>query len=136
MARVTVEDCIAKVQNRFELVLMASKRAKDIERGATPSIPKDNDKPTLIALREIAGETISLAGLRELAKRNISDDNWTSESVLSDEELDEEEQEILEDDILDSDLDDIIDEKELMSLTRAIDSVLVEPTYEEQDVEE
>lgn len=69
MARVTVEDCIEKVPNRFELVLMASKRAKDIERGAMPSISRDNDKPTIIALREIAEETISLEGLKELAKR-------------------------------------------------------------------
>ncbi|MBQ3945397.1 MAG: DNA-directed RNA polymerase subunit omega [Alphaproteobacteria bacterium] len=69
MARVTVEDCIEKVPNRFELVLMASKRAKDIERGAMPSIPRDNDKSTIIALREIAEETISIDGLKELAKR-------------------------------------------------------------------
>ena len=72
MARVTVEDCIEKVENRFELVLMAAKRAKDIDRGTMPSIPRDNDKSTIIALREIAGDTISLDGLRELAKRAAS----------------------------------------------------------------
>ena len=71
MARVTVEDCVEKVPNRFELVMMASKRAKDLECGAIPSVPRDNDKPTIIALREIADETISLSGLTELTKRAL-----------------------------------------------------------------
>lgn len=74
MARVTVEDCIEKVDNRFELVLMAAKRAKDLEKGAIPSIQRENDKSTIVALREIAGETISLDGLRELAKKALYDD--------------------------------------------------------------
>lgn len=74
MARVTVEDCIEKVNNRFELVLMASRRAKDIERGATPSVARNNDKPTIIALREIAEEAISLPGLQELTKRGLIED--------------------------------------------------------------
>lgn len=130
MARVTVEDCIAKVQNRFELVLMATKRAKDIERGATPSIPKDNDKPPIIALREIADETVSLTGLRELAKRNVSEEDWTGESILADVVINEEDLEMSDEEI-DSELDDIIDEKELMRLTRDIDSVLDEPAYDD-----
>jgi DNA-directed RNA polymerase subunit omega len=75
MARVTVEDCIKKVNNRFELVLMATKRAKDIARGAQPSVPKDNDKPTIIALREIAEEAISLEGLETIAKRSLIEGN-------------------------------------------------------------
>lgn len=74
MARVTVEDCVEKVKNRFELVLMAARRAKDIERGATPSVARDNDKPTIIALREIAEEAISLSGLEELTKRGLVED--------------------------------------------------------------
>ncbi|MDR1475743.1 MAG: DNA-directed RNA polymerase subunit omega [Holosporales bacterium] len=74
MARVTVEDCIEKVRNRFELVLMAAKRAKDIDRGARSSVPAENDKPTIIALREIAEETISLDGLLELARRSIDEE--------------------------------------------------------------
>ena len=74
MARVTVEDCIEKVTNRFELVLMAAKRAKDLEKGSVPSVPRDNDKSTIIALREIADETISLDGLKELAKRSTYED--------------------------------------------------------------
>lgn len=55
MARVTVEDCLNHVENRFELVLKASQRAHALELGAVdPMVPKDNDKPTVIALREIA----------------------------------------------------------------------------------
>jgi len=55
MARVTVEDCLDHVENRFDLVIKAAKRARDLELGAAdPLVPKDNDKPTVIALREIA----------------------------------------------------------------------------------
>lgn len=54
MARVTVEDCLENVTNRFELVLVASKRARNISVGAEPMVPIANDKPTVIALREIA----------------------------------------------------------------------------------
>jgi DNA-directed RNA polymerase subunit omega len=54
MARITVEDCIERVNNRFELVLLATKRARQIARGAAPLLDEENDKPTVIALREIA----------------------------------------------------------------------------------
>lgn len=54
MARVTVEDSLAQVNNRFDLVLIAAKRARNISMGAEPMLPDDNDKPTVIALREIA----------------------------------------------------------------------------------
>ena len=55
MARVTVEDCLEHVENRFELVMIASKRARDIAvRGAQPMVEWENDKPTVVALREIA----------------------------------------------------------------------------------
>ncbi len=54
MARVTVEDCLGNVANRFELVLVASKRARQIANGAEPFVPWENDKPTVVALREIA----------------------------------------------------------------------------------
>ena len=54
MARITVEDCIEKVGNRFELVLLATKRARQVARGAAPLVDDENDKPTVIALREIA----------------------------------------------------------------------------------
>ncbi len=54
MARITVEDCLDNVDNRFELVLTATKRARQIANGADPLVEEDNDKPTVIALREIA----------------------------------------------------------------------------------
>ena len=54
MARVTVEDCLANVKNRFELVLLAAKRARQLAHGQEPFVPWDNDKVTVVALREIA----------------------------------------------------------------------------------
>ena len=54
MARVTVEDCLSNVDNRFQLVLVATKRARQISLGAEPFVEEENDKPTVIALREIA----------------------------------------------------------------------------------
>jgi DNA-directed RNA polymerase subunit omega len=65
MARVTVEDCIDKVDNRFELVLLASHRARMISSGAPLTIDRDNDKNPVVALREIADETVSPDDLRE-----------------------------------------------------------------------
>ncbi len=63
MARVTVEDCILKVPNRFELVLLAAQRARNISRGEELTVDRDNDKNPVVALREIAEETIDLASL-------------------------------------------------------------------------
>lgn len=54
MARITVEDCLENIDNRFELVLTATKRARQISHGAQPLVEEENDKPTVIALREIA----------------------------------------------------------------------------------
>ena len=65
MARVTVEDCIDKVDNRFELVLLAGHRARQISQGAQITIPRDNDKNPVVALREIADETLSPGDLKE-----------------------------------------------------------------------
>jgi DNA-directed RNA polymerase subunit omega len=65
MARVTVEDCIDKVNNRFDLVLLASHRARMISSGAQITIERDNDKNPVVALREIADTTISPEDLRE-----------------------------------------------------------------------
>ena len=65
MARVTVEDCIDKVENRFDLVLVASHRARMISSGAQITIDRDNDKNPVVALREIADETISPGDLKE-----------------------------------------------------------------------
>jgi DNA-directed RNA polymerase subunit omega len=65
MARVTVEDCVTIIPNRFELVMMAAQRCRLVTSGASITIPKDNDKLPVIALREIAGETINLADVKE-----------------------------------------------------------------------
>ena len=65
MARVTVEDCIDKVDNRFELVLLASHRARQISSGQEITVPRDNDKNPVVALREIAEETLSPGDLKE-----------------------------------------------------------------------
>ncbi len=79
MARVTVEDCIIKVPNRFNLVMYASQRARDISSGAAETLDRDNDKNPVIALREIAEDTLSFDELREslilgLQKQQPSDD--------------------------------------------------------------
>ncbi|HEX3216566.1 MAG TPA: DNA-directed RNA polymerase subunit omega [Aestuariivirgaceae bacterium] len=65
MARVTVEDCIDKVPNRFELVLLAAHRAREISTGAQITVERDNDKNPVVALREIADETLDRDDLRE-----------------------------------------------------------------------
>ena len=65
MARVTVEDCIDKVDNRFDLVLLASHRARMISSGSPITLDRDNDKNPVVALREIADETISPGDLKE-----------------------------------------------------------------------
>ena len=65
MARVTVEDCIDKVENRFDLVLLASHRARMISSGAPITVERDNDKNPVVALREIADETVSPGDLKE-----------------------------------------------------------------------
>lgn len=65
MARVTVEDCVDKVSNRFELVLLAAHRAREINTGAPITVERDNDKNPVVALREIADETQGVDDLRE-----------------------------------------------------------------------
>lgn len=71
MARVTVEDCIEKVSNRFELVMVASQRARRLGSGAALTVDRDNDKNPVVALREIADSTVNVEELREeLVKNN------------------------------------------------------------------
>ena len=65
MARVTVEDCVDKVPNRFELVMLASHRAREISSGSAITVDRDNDKNPVVSLREIAEETQSAEELRE-----------------------------------------------------------------------
>lgn len=84
MARVTVEDCIDKVTNRFDLVLLAAQRAREISGGAELTIDRDRDKNPVVALREIADETVFPTELKEglivsLQKVQVDDDDMPDE---------------------------------------------------------
>ena len=100
MARITVEDCIDKFESRFELVLIASNRARKLHSGENPTVEKNNDKSTVIALREIAEESISIDSLKdrliqeyqtvspledELSLDYDSSDNETKDDINQDE---------------------------------------------------
>lgn len=89
MARITVEDCLEVVDNRFELVLMATKRARQVAKGAQPLIETSNDKPTVVALREIAERKVDQALIaeidrqeRERAEREALE--WAAAEVVDD----------------------------------------------------
>ena len=69
MARIAVEDCLQVVDNRFELVLMATKRARQLAKGAEPLLSNENDKPTVLALREIAEGKVTPELLAEIEKQ-------------------------------------------------------------------
>ncbi len=88
MARVTVEDCIDKVANRFELVMVAAQRARKIGSGAPLTIERDNDKNAVVSLREIADETVEIDDLKEELTRShqriISHDDDDDEIDLMD----------------------------------------------------
>lgn len=83
MARVTVEDCVEKVPNRFDLVLLASHRSRNIASGSELTVDRDNDKTPVVALRELADETLDLNDLRESLvvglQRVIQDDDLPDE---------------------------------------------------------
>lgn len=81
MARLTVEDCLEHVDNRFQLVLVASKRARQIANGKDPLVPLENDKPTVIALREIEEGLVDASILDE-----VNAQEHAEESVVSEEE--------------------------------------------------
>ncbi|HEX7329281.1 MAG TPA: DNA-directed RNA polymerase subunit omega [Casimicrobiaceae bacterium] len=67
MARITIEDCLARIPNRFELTLAATNRARQITSGAAPLVDPDRDKPTVIALREVAGGKVGIEMLHKSA---------------------------------------------------------------------
>ncbi|WP_193170380.1 DNA-directed RNA polymerase subunit omega [Nisaea nitritireducens] len=71
MARVTVEDCILEIPNRFDLVMIAGQRARDISAGGQLTIDRDNDKNPVVALREIADKTVDLGNLQEALVRGL-----------------------------------------------------------------
>ena len=84
MARVTVEDCVTKIPNRFELVMTAAQRARDISAGAELTMERDNDKNPVVALREIADETVDYDVLQETLVKSLQ------RYIESDEPIEEE----------------------------------------------
>ena len=136
MARVTVEDCVLKVPNRFELVLLAAQRAREITSGAPLSLDRDNDKNPVVALREIAEDTVQLDHLQDSLVRGmqkhveIDEPEETPDleqtlfgvadptgSVIGEDELDEEA------------IDDELDE-DMLAIEEEEDEVEVEPSEE------
>ena len=98
MARITVEDCIDKFPSRFELVLVASNRARKLHAGETPTVEKDNDKNTVIALREIAQQTLTKDQLKndlilEYQTATFSEDDEVKEisNISEDDEVNKDE---------------------------------------------
>ena len=83
MARVTVEDCVEKIPNRFDLVILASHRSRNIAAGSSLTVDRDNDKTPVVALRELAEETLDLDDLRDSLvsglQRVITDDDMPEE---------------------------------------------------------
>ena len=91
MARVTVEDCVDKVESPYELVLVAKERATQLNAGTEPTLDRDNDKNTVIALREIASETITIDQLK-----NDLVEEYQTNTFTEDEDINEEESEDIE----------------------------------------
>ena len=106
MARVTVEDCVEKVPNRYELLMVAAQRAKDIESGSPLLVDRDNDKNSVVALREIAENKVSIENLQKSLVMNL-------QKFVEVEEPEEEELEI------------IAAEKELAELDAQFDSSML-----------
>lgn len=90
MARVTVEDCVVSVPNRFELVLLAAKRARELASGAPLTVLRDNDKNPVVALREISEETVDVNKLREGLIKSMQKSMFTlHKSDLTEEEMED-----------------------------------------------
>ena len=117
MARITVEDCIDKFPSRFELVLVASNRARKLYTGESPTVEIDNDKNTVIALREIAEETIT----REQLKNDLIKEYQTN-TFSEDEDLNE---------IEDNTNEDQTDTNEIASETSSEDEITKDESIEE-----
>lgn len=113
MARVTVEDCIDKIPNRFDLVIMAAHRARQLAAGEELTVDRDNDKNPVVALREIAEETLTADAIRESAIENLQSQN----------EVDEPEEDsmplLMETESPDAPEDDMSEEKMLRALMEA-----------------
>ncbi len=98
MARVTVEDCILKVDNRFDLIVLAAHRGREITSGSELTLPRDNDKNPVVSLREIAEETIEVKDLKEsmvasLQTQLLDDDHSNNEDEDSEDNNDSDSEE-------------------------------------------
>jgi len=82
MARVTVEDCLENVDNRFELVLVATKRARQIANGKDALVPLENDKPTVVALREIANNLITDEMLKDEVEEQAAEEDLVTDAEI------------------------------------------------------
>ena len=82
MARITVEDCLEHVENRFDLVLLAARRARQISQGADPLVPAENDKPTVIALREIAENLVNNETMDEMETKAQIEKSSTDDDLI------------------------------------------------------
>ena len=89
MARVTVEDCIEKVKNRFDLIILSAHRAREISAGDELTVERDNDKNPVVSLREIADETVSSENLRESLVTSLQTQIIDDEISASEEDDDE-----------------------------------------------
>jgi len=87
VARVTVDDCLDHVDNRFDLVLIASKRARQLANGSEPHLPWNNDKPTVLALREIAAGLVDSSVLEEVSAREHAEESMVSEAEVQLDEI-------------------------------------------------
>ena len=139
MARITVEDCIDKFESRFELVLVASNRARKLHSGESPTVEKDNDKSTVIALREIAVESLPIDTLKEnliqeyqtvspLDEEELSLDYDGKETETSD-ELIESNDELTEDE---NKLEDSIDESFVLNENESNEDEIIIPSKNDE----
>ena len=119
MARITVEDCIDKFPSRFELVLVASNRARKLYSGESPTLEIDNDKNTVIALREIAEETLTIEQLKndlieEYQTNTFSEDEELNEieDNSNENQIDSSNDELIEDGLNETSTDNIVNSSE------------------------
>lgn len=117
MARVTVEDCILNVPNRFELVLLAAKRAREVAAGSPLTVARDNDKNPVVALREISERSISLENLRESVVKGMQRNVF-----IDDMEHD-----------LDEDLQDVLSAQKAWPETENYQDLLLSDSDQEED---
>lgn len=130
MARVTVEDCILKVPNRFELVLLTAQRARDISAGAALTVERDNDKTTVVSLREIADSTVDVDVLRTAVIQGLQ------KTVDFDEPEDDAEMQAIEIELAEASMNlDLSQEMREDSLTEQDETDFISPDDEiEEDV--